>query len=78
MSRDEIIRQLQSILIKYGIDTGTTDECQKIETMEIDELSKVQIAMDVERIFKVEFDLECIYELGEVKDVVDYIQKHLS
>ncbi len=71
MNKD--INELKDILNKYCINTKGIDQNTNIEDIKIDDLSKVQICMEVERKFDVEFDIDKINEFETVRDILMFL-----
>ncbi len=69
--KEDIIIKVKEIIRKYEeVNISSEDELERIN---ISELSKVQISMEVERVFGIEFELEQISNIITVGDLVAYI-----
>ncbi len=70
----DIINRVKEIVSRYeATDIGNED---KLEDINVTDLSKVQIAMEIERVFGVEFNLGDLTKLQTVKDLVVFIEKN--
>ncbi len=78
MSRKEILTGLNEIIRKYDKHFSDYDNDLANEELQIDDLSKVQVVMEVERKFGVEFDILDMHKIRSVKDLVDFIEKLTS
>ncbi len=78
MNKNEIINNLKVILKKYDKTFTDFNDETKFEDLKIDELSKVQVVMEVERKFDVEFDILDLQNIRLVKDIVEFIEKSNS
>ncbi len=67
------INELNKIFKKYCIKLEGINHNTNIDSIKIDELSKVQICMEIERKFDVEFDIDKISELETVKDIIMFL-----
>ncbi len=78
MNRNEILVSLVDILKKYDKNVLNCEDEMKIEKLKIEDLSKVQVIMEVERKFDVEFDILDLQKIRAVKDIVDFIENFNS
>ncbi len=74
MNKKEIIENLYSVILKYDKYVSELKDDMKIEDVKIDELSKVQIVMEVERIFDVEFDIGNMHNIKTVGEIAEFIE----
>ncbi len=74
MNRNEILTGLIEILKKYDKNIVELNDVTKIEELKIEDLSKVQVVMEVERKFGVEFDILDLQKIRTVKDIVDFVE----
>ncbi len=76
-SKLDIINKVKEIVGRYEvIDELSEYEC--LESLLIADLSKVQIAMELERVYDIEFDLSMISSFKTVGDLVSFIEREKS
>ncbi len=74
MNKIEILDKLNYVLVKYDSTMCKINNESILEELEIEDLSKVQIIMEVERIFNIEFDLGDLSNISSVGDLVNFIE----
>ncbi len=74
--KEDIIKKVKEIVGRYDAQSVLTDE--NIDMIEVYDLSKVQIAMEIERVFGVEFDLGDITKVRTISDLVKVIEEQNS
>ncbi len=78
MNRTQVLRDLSCILRKYDKSIGELTEDSLMNELVIEDLSKVQVIMEVERVFNVEFELMDLNRIRTVEDIVMFIEKYNS
>ncbi len=72
----EIIDKVREIVGRY--ENVSIKEDDNLEKIDVSDLSKVQIAMELERVFCIDFELEDITKLKTVNDIVTFIENQNS
>ncbi len=78
MNRAEILKILKNILLKYDKNIEGLTEEGLLTEFTIEDLSKVQVVMEVERIFDVEFDIIDIEKFKTVNDIIEFVENYNS
>lgn len=73
LDEKNIKEKLFSIVSKYDSSISEIDDEDVLLEVKIDDLSKTQIAMEIERTFDIEFEFEDIGKIEKAKDLVDFI-----
>ncbi len=72
----DILNKVKEIVSRYEVcDLEIVDN---IDNINVSDLSKVQIAMEIERVFGVEFDFGDITKLRTVNELVTFIEEQNS
>lgn len=74
MRDKETIKKLRGIIKEYdsGINLLTDDEFLKYDSL--NDLSKIQVAMEIERKFEVDFEFQDVYEVVSVEKLIEIIK----
>ncbi len=72
----EIINKVKEIVSRYEVSDLSEDD--RLDKIQISDLSKVQIAMEIERVFDVQFDLNDVTSVKTVSDLVKIIEEQNS
>ncbi len=78
MNRREILKVLGDILSKYDKNIVELTEKSLINELTIEDLSKVQVVMEVERVFDIEFDIMYLEKIKTIQDLVEFIENYNS
>lgn len=71
----DLVRKMLSDLLELNEDLITLDS-RLLDDLGMDELDRVDIAMDIEDEFEVEVDDEALEKFVTVEDVVNFIENH--
>lgn len=75
-SQKNIKDKVLDIVGKYDNSITEVDDEDVLLEIEIEDLSKIQITMEIERLFNVEFELTDIENINKVKDLVSFIEAY--
>lgn len=74
MTEKYIIDNLKKIILKYDNKILDLTDEEFLEFRELDDLSKVQVSMEIERFFCIEFEMEDVYESMTMVNIIDVIK----
>lgn len=73
--KNKNLEKIINIIKKHDPRFKHLDENQIIEDISIDDLSKVQVIMSIEREMKVTFDIEDFEKLKTIGDFLNYLEE---
>ncbi len=77
ITKNEILVKVKEIVSRYEVSNELSKELTEndnLSEVHISDLSRVQIAMELERVFDVEFDINMISRLNTINDLVSFIE----
>ncbi len=73
--KGKLLQEIKEIINKYDKSVQNIKDADFLSEVIIDELSKVQIIMEIERKFNIDFDIEDFQKFKTVSDLVGYIEE---
>ncbi len=76
-TKNDILNKVKEVVGRYEDIKSISNE-DSLNELKISDLSKVQISMEIERIFDVDFDINMISNIKNVADLVSFIENAKS